>query len=539
MKVRIGIDLNGDNWVDWDEGLPPNLIPDALHFDETVLASVNLTREYLRERSQFGLMVHRLHLGAGYAAIALGQVAVLPSDPAPVAITLTPERGAVVVAGDAPAVTAPYLITGVRGPASIPARFGVVAGQVDVGLNLLANIVQTLVRGRWDDDDEQYAQWIDAANEPFDLDTYGPYRIRFRVDNDKATEAALIYKLQINLNNGGWKDLDAVGPYRYSQSPNVSNITPITQQLGVADGPFAATTVTAAGNTSAATIASGGFAEMEFVLAASQEAGATTGDEVLYRLVEANSGDTIDYATNAIGASTLQALPSPLTPPTLPGGSVWFDAEYPNTLFKDTSKTTPAKHQGDVIQGWVRRAGPADSLNSVSTAQLSAGSMNGKNGVWFFGDQHLTSAASSPAATFYAAVVFKLSPGSTGNVRDIFGTAATNGLALRVHTDNTLRLINVGINVMANDDKVLAEDTVYLVECTYNNSTKNFKLWVNGVLEHDVVTPAFTIIRDTLTIGGARSGFRGPISDFILLESIPDSTLQTSIRSFLMAKWEI
>lgn len=67
MDIRVGIDLNGDNWIDWEGESPPNLIPDALWFGRFNTLAINGTVVADKQQSETGLIKHVFAAGSGAA----------------------------------------------------------------------------------------------------------------------------------------------------------------------------------------------------------------------------------------------------------------------------------------------------------------------------------------------------------------------------------------------------------------------------------------------------------------------------------------
>lgn len=708
MRIRVGIDLDGNRWIDWEEGTPPNLIPNALFFDPIFLDINNASKEYLREQTLYGLMKHRVHFGQNHADFSLGWVPVLPSDPFTGPVLVKPVRGGFDLFGVSPSVDAPYLIDTIKGPPDDPSVFSIVRGSVDI--KAPAGYIQTAFRGRYDDGDLDTATWIAAENENFEMfldipfrvrfqvvaleyqptaqlqlqfringgswenvgpdtavryvsgkgaTTYGnpitqklstpvgvtdyfgiittgigrtdvvelfdgefiefeetlelhsgsisdrdqidlrmvalidgeerklyayeneltitaavlsgvavtfyrvrlddgdengatwaspvnenytleyfeTYRVRFRIDNDSGITFNETLRLQLKVNDGDWFTPTNSGGYRYASSNHVSGSDPITHQLGPDDGTFASTVMVENGATVDVNFVDGGFAEVEFVLEASDVEGASDGDVVQYRLVIDSNDMPIPFEGGTpLTTDFAEAGGSRFTPADLSGLIVWLDPDDKSTRFTDTAGTTPATTNNSEVRRLTNKGTGADFVGSTGGI-LQLDSTRGRDGLLFtLSVEALQSTTDIPDKPFYVAAVFKLLSGTSGTNRGFFGGVGTRSWSLRVGTSNKLQLVLTGVAVVAEFGPEIEEETVYVVELSYDASN-NLTVWLNGSLVYQAQTTAVSFTTSDLMYGFGNNAFKGTLYEALVCSSIPSSGARSRTSSYLNKRW--
>lgn len=75
MRIRVGVDLNGDGWIDWGD-TPPNVIPDPLWFHQYTTGGT-ATKATEKAITNYGLMQFRLSFGSGSTTFTLGTTSAL------------------------------------------------------------------------------------------------------------------------------------------------------------------------------------------------------------------------------------------------------------------------------------------------------------------------------------------------------------------------------------------------------------------------------------------------------------------------------
>jgi hypothetical protein len=113
----------------------------------------------------------------------------------------------------------------------------------------------------------------------------------------------------------------------------------------------------------------------------------------------------------------------PFTPQSISGLNMWLDASDANTLFTNSSGTSPVSENGDSIAAWKDKSPNGYLFSQVSTAKRPIYTKNGLNGLSvmsYDGEQYLRSATSIPFYTTNSSggsffVVFKTT--STANQR--------------------------------------------------------------------------------------------------------------------------
>ena len=712
MRIRVGIDLDGNRWIDWEEGTPPNLIPNALFFDPVFLDINNAFKEYLREQTQYGLMKHRIHFGQNYADFSLGWFPVLPSDPFTGPVLVKPVRGGFDLFGVSPDVDAPYLIDTINGPHDDPSVFSIIRGSVDIkspagyiqtafrgrydngdldtatwiaaenedfemdldtpfrvrfqvvameyqptaqlqiqfringgswenvgpdtavrtvlgsgattygklitqklstpvgvtdyfgtittglgrtdvvelfdgefiefeetlelhsgsisnldqiDLRMVAliddeeralytyeneltitardelGVAVTYSRGRLDDGDENGATWISAVNENFTLEYFETYRVRFRIDNDSGSTFNETLRLQLKVNDGDWFTPTNSGGYRYASSNHVSGSDPITHQLGPDDGTFASTVMVENGATVNVNIVDGGFAEVEFVLEASDAEGASDGDVVQYRLVIDSNDTPIPFeGGEPLTMDFVEAGGSRFTPADLIDLSdliVWLDPDDKSTRFTDTASTIPATTHNSAVRNLTNKGTGADFVGSTGGA-LQLDSTRGRDGIMFVNSaQALQSTTDIPNRPFYVAAVFKLLSGFSGTNRGFIGGVGAQSWFLRVGTSNKLQLVHTGTAVIAEFGPELEEETVYVVELSYNAS-RILTVWLNGSLVYQAQTAPVSFTASDFMYGRGVNDFKGVLYEVLVCSSsIPSSSVRAQTSSYLNKRW--
>ena len=126
--------------------------------------------------------------------------------------------------------------------------------------------------------------------------------------------------------------------------------------------------------------------------------------------------------SNRIASSPRDAIRGVFAPSQIAGLQLWLDASDPSMLYQDSSLTTPAAADGDVVGGWKDKSGNARNATQGTTAAkpvLKLAQTNGRNVVRFDGaDDFLTlaSALSSMTGALAVTVIAAIVPDLTGRV---------------------------------------------------------------------------------------------------------------------------
>lgn len=123
---------------------------------------------------------------------------------------------------------------------------------------------QTSFRIRNDDGTEVTATWKGAVNSNAVIVPLNTFRLRFLITLTGGIDVAFIAQLEYNLNGLGWNDVNTTSDVvKAVNSPNVTNGTPTTQQIG--SGTFTPSEISTDGATASVVLAIG-ETEPEFVI---------------------------------------------------------------------------------------------------------------------------------------------------------------------------------------------------------------------------------------------------------------------------------
>ena len=229
-------------------------------------------------------------------------------------------------------------------------------------------------------------------------------------------------------------------------------------------------------------------------------------------------------------------------PPTLVNIQLWYDAKDADTLWADTTATTPASDGGTVAR-WDDKSGNGRNLTqSTGTKRPIWTSATGY--LTFDGtDDHLSVNGPSIAMPITAYVVIRRTTGGDGSARFVFDQdtfVSGENMGFQKNVVQKANMIYAGNGI--GDSDVWTLDTLQAYSLTYNGASSTMHL--NGVLQtgaSGITTGNAKLFRvgDSQGAGGGGQPFFGQINEILVYTGAHDQATREAFEAYLMDKWSI
>lgn len=230
-------------------------------------------------------------------------------------------------------------------------------------------------------------------------------------------------------------------------------------------------------------------------------------------------------------------------PPTLVNLQLWLDSKDADTLWADTTATTPASNGGTVAR-WDDKSGNARNLTQGTSTKRPVWT-SATGALTFDGaDDFLSVNGPSIAMPVTVYVVCKRTTGGDGSARYVYDQdsfVAGENMAMLKSVVQKANMTYAGFGT--GDSDVWTLDTLQAYCMTYNGSSSTMHL--NGVLQTGVNNiPAsgnakLFRVGDSQGAGGGGQPFFGEINEILIYTGAHDQTTREAFEAYLMAKWSI
>lgn len=227
----------------------------------------------------------------------------------------------------------------------------------------------------------------------------------------------------------------------------------------------------------------------------------------------------------------------------LPGLALWLDASDASTTYQDSTLTTLASSDGDVVGGWKDKSGAGNHMTQGTTASKPVKKVNRINGLPVLqgdgvDDQLVTGTVNHNIGTGNFHWLFVIRRNASGS--SWMGLATNKDFEPALYLRNNVAdVLSVWWGSLRTFNTALAVDTPYLVELWRDGTT--LKASINGVQEASTFTVSLSMPNNVWRSFTSRAvGENGPIDigEEIRLNGYSPGT-QAALRTYLRQKWAL